>query len=132
MKATSFLNMVTLLTATAKSDNEIDAKLAKFILLYNKPVAELQTIFSNLNQLDLCPDDYFDNQDNTLHFDDDCFILVCEKNTFNFKRPENINELITTISSTDVPFNLEFNESIIKDLDLNPAFKELLNLYESE
>jgi len=129
MKATSFLDMVTLLTATAKSDKEIDAKLSKLILLYNKPVKELCMVFSNLHQLKIGKNDYFDKDNNTLHFDSDIFALNYRDKQFIHKVPRNINELITTINSCNIPFKLEFKESIIKEFGFNDTFKDLMRIY---
>lgn len=129
MKAASFLDMVTLLSATAKSDMEIDSKISKLILLYNKPPKNLCSIFSNLHQLEICSDDYFDKQENTLHFDDDIFTLICDGKQYVQKAPKNINELIATINNSNTPFRLEFKEKLIRELDFNETFKDLMSVY---
>lgn len=129
MKATSFLEMVTLLTATAKSDKEIDEKLSKLILLYNKPPKSLHTIFSNLFQLELCPDDYYDNKDNTLHFDSDIFTLIWDDQQFILQAPKNINELIAGIKSTQTDYELVFQEKIINEIGFNSTFRDLMSVY---
>lgn len=129
MRAASFLDMVTLLTATAKSDNEIDSKLSKLILLYNKPPKNLCSIFSNLHQLAICSDDYFDKDDNTLHFDEEILTLNCNGKQHIHKAPKNINELITAINNTNSPFRLDFKETLVKELDFNETFKDLMSVY---
>ena len=129
MKATSFLDMVTLVTATSKSDKEIDDKISKLILLYNKPPKNLCSIFSNLLQLDICKDDYFDAEENTLHFDDNIFTLVFEVKQFVHAAPKNINELITTINAINSPFKLEFKERLVKEFGFNETFKDLMGVY---
>lgn len=129
MKATSFLDMVTLLTATAKSDKEVESKISKLILLYNKPTKNLCSIFSNLHQLQICSDDYFDKEDNTIHFDEDSFTLNCMGKQYTYKAPRNINELITAINNTDASFRLVFKESLVKELDFNETFKDLMSVY---
>ncbi len=129
MKATSFLDMVTLVTATAKSDMEIENKVSKLIQLYNQPPKELCNIFSNLDQLEICSDDYFDKEENSLHFDKDIFVLVYGGKQYIHKAPKNINELITTINSTNTSFRLEFKECLVKELDFNETFKDLMSVY---
>lgn len=129
MKATSFLDMVTLVTATSKSDKEIDDKISKLILLYNKPPKNLCSIFSNLLQLEICKDDYFDAEENTLHFDDNIFTLVFEGKQYVHTAPKNINELITTINAINSPFKLEFKERLIKEFGFNETFKDLMGVY---
>lgn len=132
MKAASFLDMVTLLSATAKSDNEIDSKLSKLILLYNKPPKNLCSIFSNLHQLPICSDDYFDKDENTLHFDEEHFTLNYDGQNYVNKAPKNINELISIINNTDSAFKLEFSQNLMKELDFNETFKDLMSIYELE
>lgn len=129
MKATSFLDMVTLVTATAKSDKEIDEKLSKLILLYNKPPKDLCSIFSNLHQLKICKDDYFDKEENTLHFDENIFTLIYQEKQYIHKAPRNLNELITAVNSTNTAFKLEFKESLIKEMGFNETFKDLMGIY---
>lgn len=129
MKATSFLDMVTLVTATSKSDKEIDDKISKLILLYNRPPKNLCSIFSNLLQLDICEDDYFDAEENTLHFDSNIFTLVFEGKQHIQTAPKNINELITTINAINSPFKLEFKESLINEFGFNETFKDLMGVY---
>jgi hypothetical protein len=129
MKAASFLDMVTLLTATAKSDKEIDSKLSKLILLYNQPPKNLCSIFSNLHQLEICEDDYFDREDNTIHFDDKIFSMHCDGKQYIHKVPRNINELITAINNSNATFRLEFKDSVVKELDFNGTFKDLMEVY---
>ena len=129
MKAVSFLDMVTLVTATAKTDKEIDSKISKLILLYNKPSENLCSIFSNLHQLPICSDDYFDKKENTLHFDTEWLALNCQGKQFISKKPRNINELISIVNNAGTSFSLEFRDSIFKEFDFNESFKDLMNIY---
>lgn len=127
--ATSFLDMVTLLTATAKSDKEIDDKLSKLILLYNKPAIELCSVFSNLHRLPKAKGDYFDKENNTLHFDDNIFALIYQEKQYIHKAPKNLNELITAVNACNTPFRLEFKESLIREFGFNDTFKDLMGIY---
>jgi len=130
MKALSFLNMVTILSATAKTDKEFDIRLSKLIHLYNQPPKNLQNIFKNISRLDDCLDDYCDNNNNTIHFDDGIFKLICNAQQFIWKIPENINELIININSSFTTFILEFKDDIIKNLGFNQLFSSLIRYYE--
>ena len=130
MKALSFLNMVTLLSATAKTDKEFDTRLSKLIHLYNLPPKNLQNIFKNITQFDDCLDDYCDKNNNSIHFNDGIFKLICDAQQFTWKIPENINELIININSSLTRFILEFKDDIVENIGFNQQFSSLIKYYE--
>lgn len=129
MKAASFLDMVTLLTATAKTEKEIDEKLSKLILLYNQPPVNLCKIFSNLYREKNSPNKYFDKNNAILFLGSNGLVFTLNQKQHTNKAPRNINELITTINAINDSFRLEFKENVVKELDLNPTFKEVMRAY---
>ncbi len=125
MKAMSFLDMVTYLTVIAKTDKEFDCKLAKMIHFYHSPPTSLQLYFSNIKPFDDSSGDYYDPDENTIHFQGEDFKIIWNGQIFMYKAPKNINELISIVINSPNEFFLEFRNDLLKGLGV---YEELLKV----
>ena len=127
MKAISFLDMVTLLTAIPDSDEDFNNKLIKLIHLYNKPINGLQNIFSNIKPIDDSAIDYTDDKDSTLHIDNGMLKLIWYGQVFIYRLPENINTLISLVNASNTTFCLRFRDEILKNIGIYSKVKNLFS-----
>ena len=129
MKAFSFLNMVTLLTASARGNKEFDVQLARLILLYSKPPGDLCATFANLHPMKGCDSAYFSCDSHVIILSRGHMAVVVNAKPVVYKRPGNLNELITAVHSREEGFVLEFTPAVVSKIGFNDTFKELANTY---
>jgi hypothetical protein len=124
MKAASFLDMVTTLSATSENTYEYDSRLTRLISLYSKPPHHLCRYFSNIQKGDKSHEYKGDKLKFRL-FPKYLQVLTSE-DMVTCKAPKNLNELIFAINTLGRGFQLEFQPGVINTLGISPRFIEVV------